>query len=194
MTTSPSFSDTVSLERQLRALQAASANSDVFKSLSAQGDEIIQSIQRFDDTHCMVNFHRKYGTKPGMRRVMLEFRGVYLHVMQETFTAEPKKLSYAYKPSYGKRSPAHDPIYDPSPVLERYTKPVVGEIKPSDHVSQHMSFVYHVRSLGDLRVVCECRDLADAQRIQLALSNTAIYTYRPSDGSRYEDNNLWMVK
>ena len=167
--------------RQSIAARCAT-NDNGWQETKPRSGEILKAAM-MGETQAVVVFEVKYGEKPGYRTI------VYSRptptdkfcLVTSAFATTPQlpKVVTKVERSSWKSVIDYSPKVEPIPMT------------PADGVSPVMSYTFHVRSLGDRRVICSTTSLADAKRIVAALGNCAVFQFRTD---KYDDTTTWMVK
>jgi hypothetical protein len=160
----------------------ASCSPSASTAIAVRGDEILKSCLIIDSDTAIVRCHRKYGNKPGVRTVTLQFDAgtARFELEDETFLADKQT----------RVAPAR--IVPTQHVMDRYAKPAPTlPFVPKEEVARHKSFTFHVRSRGDHRVIAACDTLRDAKRIA-GFMNGDVYQFRFFTDT-YDDSTLWNV-
>jgi hypothetical protein len=154
-----------------------------YAACKLQSGEMLRSASH-TDTQAVLIFETKYGNRPGIRTVILTApcREAHLTLVINTTADAPKTAT----PDVPKA-----PKAPWSSVMD--FKPEVQPIpmSPADGTSTVMSYTFHVRSLGDHRVICSTTNLGDAKRIVKALGNVAVWQFR--DFTSYDDTTTWRA-
>jgi len=154
-----------------------------YSACKLQSGEMLRSASH-TDTQAVLIFETKYGNRPGIRTVILSApcRESHLTLVINT-TADAPKTETPVEPKKGPSTWTS--------VMDFKPEVVPIPMTPADGISTVMSYTFHVRSLGDHRVICSTTNLADAKRIVKALGNVAVWQFR--DFASYDDTTTWRA-
>lgn len=150
--------------------------------------DVLTKCVLVDDDTAVIRWHRKYGRdhEQGVRTLMLSLTPEGWVVEDDSFRPSPPA---PHDKDVRAAKPAPAPAARPPKVVRASTAFQDVPLSPGE-LPRHMSSSFHVRSIGDKRIIARCDTIDDALRVARALGvdKVELYQYRHDGQNRYDDS------